>query len=229
MTIVAYSDEAFTTQVPSTEDIPNPFTVWINPSSYTYNAQVLYNDRQGQGSPGTSPDFNRVAAQDMAFDLVFDATGAIPPPTGQTPYTNGVADVIRQFAALTVTVNGKQHRPNYLKLSWAQLQFQCVLSSMKVNYTLFRPDGTPLRAKVSVNFKAFSSELQLAKKANNQSPDMTHIIQVQAGDTLPWLCFQIYGSSGYYLKVSKFNGLSSFRAIPPGTQLVFPPLNGLPQ
>jgi hypothetical protein len=222
MTITAYTDTGFTTKVTGT---PNPFTAWINPSSYNYSRQISYNDRQAQGSPGTSPEFNRIADEDVSFDLIFDATGVLPVPTGQS-YSNGVADILTQFTTLVATVNGAIHSPNYLIVGWAQLQFQCVLSSLKIDYTLFMPNGTPLRAKVSVTFKSYTSEAALAKASNKTSPDLSHVITVVAGDTLPDLCYQIYGDSSYYAQVAHWNGLLSFRSLTPGTSLLFPPLRG---
>ena len=222
MTIVAYSDPGFTTKVSAPD---NPFTVWINPASYQRNRTVRYNDRQASGSGGGSPEFNRVPSETMSMDLMFDATGAIPEVTGAS-YANGVSDGIAQLIALTGTINGDIHTPNYLILRWAQLQFSCVLTGINIGYTLFRPDGTPLRAKAAVTFESFSSETALAKAANLQSPDMTHLVTVIAGDTLPMLCHRVYGDSGYYLKVAEHNELVEFRRLEPGTQLVFPPLAG---
>lgn len=223
MTITAYSDAAFTTKVGGPG---NPFAVWINPASYSRRTNINYNDRQAQGSSGPSPEFNRVAREEVSFELIFDATGVIPPPAGQTAYTNGVADGIAQFTTLAATLNGTIHSPNYLMLAWAQLQFQCVLTSMSVNYTLFMPDGTPLRAKVAVSFQSYTSETQLANETKKSSPDLTHLVTVVAGDTLPLLCHTIYGDSRFYYRVARFNGLDNFRTLKPGQQLLFPPLSG---
>jgi phage protein U len=222
MSITAYTDPGFSSKAATAT---NPFTVWINPASYAHKTQIRYNDRQAQGSSGPSPEFNRVGEEEISFELVFDATGVVPPVSGQS-YSNGVADGVAQFTSLLATVNGTIHSPNYLILSWAQLQFQCVLYSMNINYTLFRPDGTPLRAKLSLTFQSYTSETQLAKQANLNSPDLTHLVTVNAGDTLPLLCHRIYGDSNHYLKVAHFNGLHSFRDVRPGTQLLFPPLTG---
>lgn len=224
LTITAYSDPNFTTKVTGTT---NPFTAWINPSSYSYNKQICYNDRQAQGSPGPSPEFNRISGEEVSFELIFDATGVIPVPTGQS-YTNGVSDILQQFTTLTATVNGNIHSPNYLIIGWAQLQFNCVLSSVRIDYTLFMPDGTPLRAKVAVTFKSYTSETKLSQTTKNSSPDMTHMVTVIAGDTLPNLCHRIYGDSGYYKGIAKLNGLIGFRDLAPGTRLLFPPLDGGP-
>jgi nucleoid-associated protein YgaU len=60
--------------------------------------------------------------------------------------------------------------------------------------------------------------------ADASSPDLSHVVQVRQGDTLPLLCHRIYGDSRYYLKVAQFNGLQQFRSLPPGLRLHFPPL-----
>jgi phage tail protein X len=220
MVIKAYADEEFNQQV-------GQFTVWINPASYTHDYSIQYSDRQGPGSNGASPEFNKVCQETVAFELVFDATGVVPQPiAGMPPPANGVSTPIEDFKELAVTVNSDTHRPNFLRLTWAQLQFDCVLSKLNISYTLFRPDGTPLRAKLSVAFTSFSSEVELAEEGDLHSPDMSHLVTVLAGDTLPALCFRIYGSSQYYLGVAAFNGLVNFRALRPGAQLVFPPLSG---
>ena len=224
MVITAYSDPKFKTKVGGGN---NPFTVWVNPGSYAYSRTVKYSDRQAQGATGGSPEYNRGGDADLSFELIFDATGVIPEPTGQS-YDNGVGDVIKNFIELLATVNGNTHTPNYLIVGWAGLQFQGVLTSLKIDYSLFRPDGTPLRAKMAVAFKYYSSEDMLAKAAGLNSPDLTHIVTVVAGDTLPALCHRIYGDSRYYARVARFNRLSGFRNLPPGTELLFPPLAGPP-
>ncbi|MES2442410.1 MAG: LysM peptidoglycan-binding domain-containing protein [Pseudomonadota bacterium] len=219
LTITAYSDSGFKTQV------GQPFSVWVNPASYTHNTSITYNDRQAQGSSGPSPEFNRVAQEEVSFELLFDATGVIPVPPGQS-YTNGVADGINQLTTMAATLNGSIHSPNYLILAWAQLQFQCVMQSMNLTYTLFMPDGTPLRAKAQCSFLSYTSETQLSQESGLESPDVTHLVTVLAGDTLPLLCYNVYGDSGYYREVASVNGLLDFRNVAPGTQLLFPPLTG---
>ncbi len=222
MIITAYADGEYNTAV------GKPFTVWINPATYTYKYKILYNNRQAQGSNGPSPDFNRVGCDSVSFELTFDATGVVPAPVAGVSNAppDGVAGMIADFRALVLNVNGRIHSPNFVKLAWAQLQFQCRLESLDITYTLFKPDGTPLRAKATVTFLGFTSEQDLALKANKSSPDLTHQVTVTAGDTLPLLCHRIYGSSLYYLQVAEVNGLVDFRRLIPGTQLTFPPLSG---
>ena len=68
------------------------------------------------------------------------------------------------------------------------------------------------------------SKEEEALRANRSSPDLSHIIEVKAGDNLPMLCYQVYKDSAYYLDVARVNGITNFRDIRPGTKLHFPPL-----
>ena len=83
----------------------------------------------------------------------------------------------------------------------------------------------PLRAKVTLAFVEYQSKEEISKEAGQESPDLTHLIEVKAGDTLPLLCYRIYQDCNYYIDVAKINRLTDFRDLKPGTKLQFPPLN----
>lgn len=219
MKIIAYKDEDFTQQA-------GTFTVMLNPESYSHSYKVCYNDITAQGSPGASPDFNKIAKEEVTFDLVFDGTGVIPTAIpGLVPYTeDGVAPQIEEFKNLVFTYKGNIHSPNYLKLVWGKLLFRCRFTKMDLSFTLFKPDGTPLRARAKATFVGFNDEEELERQANKSSPDLTHVMTVKGGDTLPYMCYSIYGECGLYPQVARVNGLTDFRSLAVGTQLVFPPL-----
>jgi nucleoid-associated protein YgaU len=48
--------------------------------------------------------------------------------------------------------------------------------------------------------------------------------KIKFGDTLPLMCYRIYGDPKYYLQVAEANGLDNFRRLKPGTDIFFPPL-----
>ena len=60
--------------------------------------------------------------------------------------------------------------------------------------------------------------------AQDQSPDLTHLRVIKAGDKLPVLCNEIYGDPRLYLRVAQANGIDDFRNILPGMRIFFPPL-----
>jgi nucleoid-associated protein YgaU len=108
---------------------------------------------------------------------------------------------------------------------WGTLQVKrCVLKSASIAYKLFKPNGIPLRAVITANFTDNSDDKTSQAIAQNQSPDLTHVRLVKAGDTLPGLCYQIYDDPNYYLEVARANGIDNFRNLTPGTKIFFPPL-----
>lgn len=220
MTVTAYRQDDYTQQVGT------PFKVMINPEKYSHGYEICYTDPQAQGSPGGSPNFNKTPSETVSFELVFDGTGVVPTDVpGVVPYTgDGIAEQIATFQELAFSYDGKVHSPNYLKIVWGSFLFKGRLSKLEVSYTLFKPDGTPLRARAQITVLRYTNEERLAKGANRQSPDVSHLVTVQAGETLPLLCFRIYGDSAPYPQVARANDLTDFRRIPAGRELLFPPL-----
>ncbi len=95
-----------------------------------------------------------------------------------------------------------------------------------MTYIRYVRDVKPLRAKLDVTLRSDKTWEQQIGSANPTSPDLTHQHTVLAGDTLPQLTRQIYGSTEHVLLVARFNKLNDIRFIEPGTKLVFPPLPG---
>ncbi|MDI9339686.1 MAG: hypothetical protein QM534_03865 [Sediminibacterium sp.] len=212
LTIYPFKDPGFS------QKAGDPFVVNVNPEKYTHSHTINYNDKQAIGSAGASTKFEKTSPETISFELVFDATGAIPGSS-----TDASKDV-EKLKTVAYNFNGDIHSPNYLKLSWGTLVFNCRLTSLEVNYTLFKPDGTPLRARVNVSFQAYIDAKTLALKEDKKSPDLTHSVLFKAGDTLPNLCYQIYGDVNYYKAVAEANNIIHYRNIAPGTRLYFPPL-----
>lgn len=155
--------------------------------------------------------------------MVIDGTGVVNLPIAGV----GSPDVKTQIEQLNTIVykyDGENHEPNQIRLLWGSLKFFGRLESMSVEYTLFKPSGEPLRAKVNLSFTGFLSKEEAALKANKSSPDLSHIVEVKAGDTLPLLCYRVYKDSSYYTEVAKINKLIDFRHLTPGSTLHFPPL-----
>ena len=131
---------------------------------------------------------------------------------------------VEEFQLVT-GYNGKIHRANYLKVMWGTLAVKrCVLKSASIAYKLFKPDGVPLRAVITATFTDNSDDKTRVAMAQDESPDLTHIRLVKAGDTLPEMCFNIYGDPRYYLDVARQNRLDNFRKLEAGTRIFFPPI-----
>lgn len=212
------------------------FEVMLNPAGYKLDYAISYSETaahdkpQGRplGAPAAQPKFKSNDPQKVDFDFVIDGTGVVP-VYDLAPGVPGKArdDVQTQVTNLKALVHdfvGTNHEPNVVKLVWGQFSFIGRLTNMSVDYTLFKPNGDPLRAKIHLAFISYKGPAEAATAANLTSPDLTHLVEVKAGDSLPLLCYRIYKDSSYYLEVAKANGITNFRNIAPGTRLNFPPL-----
>jgi hypothetical protein len=195
----------------------------INPAEITHGSSIEYDKPEAMEKTTKDVRFHAYGPETIEFTVVFDGTGAVPDE--QDP---GKLDVMGQIKFLLKVIydfNGTKHEPNIVQITWGALFWIARLDSITRQYTLFRPSGTPLRAKVNLRFSGYSSRQEAALAAGRNSPDLSHIVEVRAGDTLPLLCQSIYGDSRYYMHVARFNKLSQFRCLTPGQKLHFPPLD----
>ncbi|MGQ3014917.1 MAG: CIS tube protein [Flavobacteriales bacterium] len=217
LTITAFSDETYQTP------LSPAFTAVINPSSYRNGFNIDYVTRKEIGGKSESPSFKRIGKEDLSFELILDGTGVIPMPTQYEGWN--VDQLLAQLKATVYNYEGEIHQPYFVQITWGtNLSFNGRLSNMSVDYKMFSPAGATLRASVSLSFTQYKSIDLAQAEGNDQSPDMTHIITIMPGDTLPRLCEKIYGKSEYYLQVARLNKLSNFRNLEAGSQLFFPPL-----
>jgi len=199
------------------------FKVFVNPSEITLSYEMEYDSAQGSGTTGSRMNFKKMKPGDLSLTFFLDGTGANGQlaADGKPP---SIQDKINEFQTVT-GYNGNIHRPNYLKIVWGTLQVKrCVLKSASIAYKLFKPDGVPLRAVITANFTDNSDDQTRVAMAQDQSPDLTRIRRVKAGDTLPLLCYEMYGDPFFYLEVARVNGIDDFRNLIQGTKIIFPPL-----
>ncbi len=209
------------------------FEVMFNPNQYTQKYEVSLQDRTAPGSNATTQVTNNTPPQEMQFEFLVDGTGAAVSSavaglgalqSALNGQENKVKEQVDKFLKLTFQTNSETHQPPYLILNWGILTFNCKLKKADVVYTLFTPDGKPLRAKIQATFIEHVPESVRESRNRLRSPDLTRFREVQEGDKLPLLAFDIYEDSKYYLQLARINGLNHFRKLKTGQSLRMPPL-----
>jgi hypothetical protein len=201
-------------------DIPNPFTALINPESYSLNIKYEFEKGQGQGTTGGHQQFKVKMPEEMSFDFLFDNTGIID----GNPRAD-IASDIEKFKKFLMDYEGNTHQPRFFKFVWGTSLFKGRCSALTINFKLFNPDGSPIRAICKVSLKQVTEEELRVIKQHERSPDLTHYRVVQKGDTLPLMCYKIYGDPSHYLQVAQVNHLHDFRNLEVGSELFFPPVD----
>lgn len=214
MRITGYTDSKFQKAFSG-----SPYILMMNPDKVKRQRTIDYSDTQSPGSSAPSQKYTRTPIDKLNFDIVIDCTGVVD---GKR------TDMAQEIAALEKIIfiyNGDIHRPNFVKVQWGKsLIFKGVLSSFDISYTLFRPDGSPVRAKLSLGFTEYTDPETVQLEDNDHSPDVSHLVTVVEGVTLPQLCQNIWNDEKYYIQVARYNGLNKFRNLKGVEKLIFPPI-----
>lgn len=179
--------------------------------------------------------FVRGQTETLSLELFFDTTD-----TG-TAGRGGVAVTERtdQFYQL-VKINKHLHAPPVCRFvmgagfpgskmdsHWTTQKrddFTCLVESVQQRFTLFSPEGVPLRATLTVSLKEYKTLAQQLEKIDFQSPDFTKTHVVQQGEMLNAIAHRAYGDSSLWREVAEHNGLDDPLAVEAGTILTLPPL-----
>ena len=241
------------------------FEVQINPEKYQRQTKIHYADQATQGKPSGERDFTRVEGETLSLNFILDGTGVVPQSLANPMNANvfvgdgapdsvakdtangGITDVtyvtrrVQELSKVVYNYVPEAHEPPTVFIVWGDvIPFKGKLDNMQVNYTLFHPNGAPLRAEVQLSFvehrptvkKGTGTEGEAAganvgvgvSSTPINSPDLSHSRTVTASDTLPLMSADVYGDTQYHWQVARANGLTQFRQLEPNTELLFPPL-----
>lgn len=211
--IIGYKDNASN----NAEKI-GEYEVMINPSSVNHTHTLNYNQEQPPGTTDIEAKFKSMAPQTLSFEIILDGTGA-------TGVKKDVDDEIKKLKTIIYDYYGDTHETTYVEIVWgSSIRFSGRLTNMDITHTFFAPSGKSLRAKISLKFTSSSDLKKQMKEMEKASPDLTHLVTVKVGDTLPLMCERIYKKSHYYLQIARINNLVDFRRLEPGQELIFPPI-----
>jgi hypothetical protein len=211
--------------------LPKLLTVQFNPTEYTLNkgAQIAEIGIYGIDSPILQ--FVRGQNEKLTLDLFFDTTAGNSGEELAGQLGVGAQDVTtltRPFYQL-VKIQPTTHAPPRIQFTWSkELKFKAIVESVQQKFTLFNPDGIPLRATLTMSFREYKTlEDQIAElKFGSSDHTKRHVVEV--GDTLSRIAAAEYRDARAWRPIADANpGLARVRQLTPGMVLVIPPLDGL--
>jgi nucleoid-associated protein YgaU len=218
-----------------------PIEVLFNPTSYSITKQVTWRPPE---SPQNSADQERAAAQrtlnapilvfgggssrTLTLDLFFNVTEPIE-RKGQTITIEDVRDETNKIVKLTRIQRGtgKEEPPPVCEVSWGKetpknsdFPFIGVVTNLTQNFTLFKRDGRPVRANLTVQFTEF---LDPEKDKLKTDPELTTHL-VKRGDTLSSIAAGVYRNPMLWRMIAEENRLDDPRHLEIGQLLRIPKL-----
>ncbi len=118
-----------------------------------------------------------------------------------------------------MNIHRELHAPPVVQLVWDKEVFRGVVESLTVTYTMFRPDGVPLRARLGISLKEYRPlEIQV-HETPKLSPDFEKSYTVVRGDTLSSIAEQVYRDPAVWRDIARANHIRDPRRLEPGRVL----------
>ena len=192
------------------------FEVLFNPTELKLDKSANWAKVPTAGRDTARAAFTHGDPYSLTLDLFFDT------------YESGedVRDYTAEVVQL-VTVQGDLHRPPRCKMSWGSNDFgglQWALQSLNQRYTLFLPNGTPVRATLGCSFKEWRSSKEEARTVKRSSPDVAKTRVVKLGETLSSIAAEEYNDPALWRPIAELNRINNPRRVAPGQVLAIPPL-----
>jgi nucleoid-associated protein YgaU len=206
-------------------NLPDRITVQFNPSEYTLSkgAQIAEIAIPGIDSPILQ--FVRGQNEKLTLELFFDTTRD---GMGEDQVTDvrTLTDPVYQL----VKIQGNTHAPPRVRFSWGQgLSFRAIVESIQQKFTVFNPQGVPLRASLAVTFREYKTLEEQLNELNPQSSDHSKLHMVRQQDTLSRIAYEEYGDSSRWRVIADEPAnaglFASPRRLTPGTRLTVPALD----
>ncbi|MFD3833584.1 LysM peptidoglycan-binding domain-containing protein [Streptomyces sp. NPDC058621] len=169
---------------------------------------------------GATSKFTGVSPAQLRVDVFLDSSG-----------TPGSGTVLKQVELLLSccevteqSVTSQAPSPPWVKFSWGSfstVQFTAYVTNASAAYTLFSPNGTPLRATCSLAL----TEIPTSAKGQNPTSGALSARRVHrtvAGDTLASLAWREYGDPTRWRVIAEANGIDDPMRLRPGTELLLP-------
>jgi Contractile injection system tube protein/LysM domain len=216
-----------------------PIYVSFNPTEYTLSKSAQFAEVTIPGLDSPVLQFVRGQTETLSLDLFFDTTEG-----GMDDSAQPVTKLTDQFYKL-VKIDGTLHAPPVCFFSWGtdfpgsrsyasmgdgngsqqRHGFKCVVESVKQRFTLFSPQGVPLRATLTVSLKEYKTLSEQIAEINKRSADHSDTHVVQAGETLNKIASDAYDDPSQWRAIATQNNILDPLRLSPGSILEIPKLS----
>jgi hypothetical protein len=200
----------------------SPIECLFNPTEYSFTKTNTWTPEANSGKNVPELTFGGGASMTLSMQLFFDtyATGK-----DVRTVTNRIWKLMTISDKLTDSKNTKG-RPPMVEFQWGRTwSFKAVITTITQKFTLFRSDGTPVRATLDVTF------LQAKDGGKYPGQNPTTVVEpgykrrvVKEGDSLDWIAFEEYGDSAMWRLIAETNGVDDPKKLRPGQVIAIAPL-----
>jgi nucleoid-associated protein YgaU len=208
-------------------------TVQYNPNSLTFDKPIQTADIAIPGLDSPLKQFVRGGTETASVDLFFDTT-----ERGTGANATSVTTLTDAFYGL-VKIDPETHAAPVCSFIWGEkfpgdnlperygnqrrTEFSCVVTSVKQEFRLFSPEGTPLRALLSLKLEEYVPLQRQIEQLNLQSSDHTRSHVLKQGESLALVSWQYLHDPRDWRHIASANAIDDPRRLDPGRTLTVPP------
>lgn len=199
----------------------------FNPNELTIERTNQFAEVSTPGLPSSTFRFVKGGARTLTMDLFFDTYEQGKDVREYTDKITGWdlgSSENRSSAKGLMDIDSELHAPPICLFVWGAFTFSCIIERVTKKFTMFLPDGVPVRATLNVTLKEYKTVETQLKETSFHSPDRTKTWQVKQGDTLWLIATKMYGDPARWRRIAEENKIVDPRFLTPGTSLVIPPL-----
>ncbi len=201
---------------------PDPSKVVVchfNPPDLQVSGKFAWVKTPTIGGDQPQVTFGGGDAQKLSLTLLFDSTDTGKDVRDSYKTLLEIARVDSQRKNL----KSRKGEPPQCQFQWGKLiSFKAVIEDISQKFTLFKPDGTPLRAEVTVAFLQVPDKPKKQNPTSQSEPRRTWV--VREGERLDWIAYQEYGDPAYWRHIAAANRLANPQDLRPGQVLQLIPL-----
>ncbi|HKF75339.1 MAG TPA: peptidase M23 [Candidatus Dormibacteraeota bacterium] len=193
----------------------------FNPKEYSISKSATWNRPTSKSAKhATAPEFGGVQPQTVQMELFFDDW------EGSGDLVKDIETLLGWLKPTDKSINQKKKpQPLALQFRWGGQQplaeFKGFLKSVSAKYTMFRSDGTPVRATAQISLEEIPTD---PPKTNPTSGAIagrrSHVMA--AGDSLHSVAFREYDDPALWRGLAAVNGIDDPLRVAPGTRLLIP-------
>lgn len=187
--------------------------VLFNPSEYSLQSANQYSYQTVPGLSSPIAQFISGENSTLSMELFFDS---YEKEVDVRQYTTKISTLLH--------VDKDLHTPPICRFVWGSLDFKGLVEQVEQRFTMFLDSGVPVRATLSVTFRAYQSIKEQYQHIPRQSADRTKQRVIKQGDQLWMIAYEEYEEPGRWREIAQANGLANPRALEVGKKLMIPRL-----
>lgn len=119
-------------------------------------------------------------------------------------------------------IDSELHAPPVCQFIWGTFLFQCIIVGSTKKFTMFLPEGIPVRATLNLTLKEYRDVDIQIKETDTHSADLTKTWTISQGESLWSIAAREYGTPADWRLIAEANEIDNPRILYPGQKLTIP-------